>query len=567
MSTKDNITLNDLKHFWLPNGAPCFLADDIDICNSIESLGFQIYYLIGYKAITTSNTTTYKPGTPSVTTQNTTYKSKLYKVVNNFVGRAISESEEDFGEGIVALQEEAQYTMPAIPNIIIKKLDEFFRLVHAQHGTESIVLLTYDITKEGSDGWGILVPEQTNTSTHCSYDPDSIVDFKNDDVLIVGSVHSHPEMPAYASGTDHNDQADFDGVHITYGWQKSVSNGATQYHLELQMSGNSYKLNIEDVFEDILLSKDPDPEVLAWSEKVKKALPPQHQLAGVTESQITIPTATTGTTALEFTLGGRRKPPKRDMVIPFDTKIYNGVIAAEVDISGNSNMICPSCLIALFKTEIYQGSSCPACDIPIVAMNDDLNNIISSIDIFQMERNRSTFVPYYLWATDSLDKDDFIMMLKPADSEVPLDGKIDADEEYNYPVQHFSLLKDDEDDFDPKEWLEYDTDPWFFSTLCCGVPLEGPATACKCKVTVLPDDISDFDEIISSKNIDIYEKDSVCETCANYYLPSCAKYREQIILFVVEQELPTSKLNGCEHWQSYKNSNNHAIDMWENYGV
>ena len=567
MSNNNNITLNDLSHFWLPNGAPCFLAEDANICSTIESLGFQIYYLIGYKGTTTNNVTTYKPGVPSVTTQSTTYKSKLFKVVNNFVGRAISESEEDFGVGIVELEEEAQYTMPAIPNVIIKKLDEFFRLVFAQHGTESIVLLTYDTEKTGVDGWGILVPEQTNTISHCSYDPDSIVDLKGDNILIVGSVHSHPEMSAYASGTDHADQADFDGVHITYGWQKSVSNGATQYHLELQMSGTSYKLNIEDVFEDITTSKDPDPEVIAWSEKVKKVLPPQHQLAGVTELRNTTldtHTVTADTIAPEFTPGGRRKPSKRNMVIPFDKKVYNGVIVAEIDVSGKSNMICPSCLIALFKTEIYRGSSCPACDIPIVTMNDDLNNIIDSIDLYQMERNLSTFIPYYLWATDSMDEKDFIMMLKPADSRTSLNGTLNPQDD-SYPVRHFGLPEDDEDDIIYSELME-EHDPWELVTLCCGVPLEGPKSACTCKITVLPSDIIDFEEVITTQNIDLYEKDSICDSCANYYLPSCKKYREQVILFVVDGQLPTIKLNGCTDWQAYKTSE-YAKDLWENYGV
>ena len=572
MSNNDNITLDSLKHFWLPNGAPCFLADDLDICNSIESLGFQIYYLIGYKGTTVNNTTTYKPGSPSVTTQSTTYKSKLFKVVNNFVGRAISESEEDFGEGIVALDEEAQYTMPALPNVIIKKLDEFFRLIFAQHGTESIVLLTYDTEKTGSDGWGILVPEQTNTPAHCSYDPDSVVELKGDSILIVGSVHSHPEMPAYASGTDHSDQADFDGVHITYGWQKSVSNGATQYHLELQMAGTSYKLNIEDVFEDIATTKEPDPEVVAWSEKVKKVLPPQHQLAGVTGfNHTTTPQVwdthitTTDTIVPEFTVGGRRKPSKRDMVIPFDTKTYNGVIAAEIDISGNGNMICPSCLLALFKTEIYRGSSCPACDIPIVAMNDDLNNIVDSLDVYQMERNLSTFIPYYLWATDSMDEKDFIMMLKPADPRTPSDGTLNSQDDA-YPIQHFNLPDDDDDSYVYNHLME-ECDPWEFQTLCCGAPLEGPATACTCRITVLPTDTVDFEEVLTAQNIDLYEKDSICDSCANYYLPSCPKYRQQVVLFVVDGQLPTAKMNGCPDWQAYKTSEYLKNDIWENYGV
>jgi hypothetical protein len=134
MSNDKQITLNDLNYFWLPNGAPCFLANNIDICEQIESLGFQIYYLIGHKGTTSNSTTTYKAGVPSTTVQNTTYKSKMFKVVNNFVGRAVSEVEEDFGPELVVFKEEAHYTMPAIPHIIIDKLDEFFRLIHAKHG-------------------------------------------------------------------------------------------------------------------------------------------------------------------------------------------------------------------------------------------------------------------------------------------------------------------------------------------------------------------------------------------------------------------------------------------------
>lgn len=273
MSENLKVTLDELDYYWLPNGAPCFLANRINICDDIEALGFQIYYLIAHKETITTTTTTYKPGSPSTTAPTATYESKIFKVVNNFVGRAVSIVEEDFGDKMFSIKDEASYSMPAIPNILIDKLDEFFRLVYAQHGTESIVLLTYDTTKEGSEGWGILVPEQVNTAAHCKYDPDSIVDLKEDHIMIVGSVHSHPEMSAYASGTDHSDQADFDGLHITYGWQKSVSNGATQYHLELQMAGTAYKLTVDDVFEDRILIKDPDPDVVEWSTKVKKVLP------------------------------------------------------------------------------------------------------------------------------------------------------------------------------------------------------------------------------------------------------------------------------------------------------
>jgi hypothetical protein len=554
MSNDTQITLNDLNYFWLPNGAPCFLADNIDICEQIESLGFQIYYLIGHKGTTTNSTTSYKAGVPSTTTQNTTYKSKMFKVVNNFVGRAVSEVEEDFGPALAVFKEEAHYTMPAIPNVIVEKLDEFFRLIHAKHGSESIVLLTYDTTKEGPEGWGILVPEQTNTSTHCKYDPDSIVDLKEDHIMIVGSVHSHPEMPAYASGTDHEDQADFDGLHITYGWQKSVSNGATQYHLELQMGGTAYTLSVKDVFEDFIIQKDPDPEVIAWSEKVKKALPPQQQLAGATSGIIPINQPATPPPA--YIPGGSRKLEKRSQVIPFDKNSYPGTIAAEIDISGNSSMICPSCLLALFKTEIYQGSSCPACDIPIVPMNNDIDNIIDSIDIYCMERNLSTFAPYYLWASDS---EDFIMMIKPSDSRV--------NNEYLDKVEGLTLLNSTDDWEDESIFNEDILEKWSNVTICCGAVLNGEQTACGCEVTVLPDDVQDFDEAMSAQGLKVYDAHSVCESCEHYYFPSCPGYREQVMKFAIAAELPNQPLSGCTSWEAYKNSSDYSMKGWENYGV
>jgi hypothetical protein len=465
--------------------------------------------------------------------------------------------EEDFGPELAVFKEEAHYTMPAIPHVIVEKLDEFFRLIHAKHGSESIVLLTYDTTKEGPEGWGILVPEQTNTSTHCKYDPDSIVDLKEDHVMIVGSVHSHPEMPAYASGTDHDDQADFDGLHITYGWQKSVANGATQYHLELQMGGTSYTLTAKDVFEDFILQKEPDPEVVAWSDKVKKALPPQ-PLAGVSSGIIPLnQTVTPATPPPAFIPGGSRRLEKRSQVIPFDRNTYPGAIAAEIDISGNSSMICPSCLIALFKTEIYQGSGCPACDIPIVPMNNDISDIIDSIDIYNMERNLSTFVPYYLWATDGKMDEDFIMLIKPSDS------RVDAVLNDKSP----SFFGADDILEDESIFNEDLLDKWSNITLCCGAILNGENTACTCSVTVLPDDIQDFDEALSAQGIKMYDSHSVCESCEHYYLPSCPEYRDAVIKFAVEAELPKEPLYGCTSWQAYKNSSDYSMEGWENYGV
>ena len=257
MDQIDNITymdvkLEDLNYFWTKSGVPCFMANRDNIEEEIEFLGFNIYYLICNVAVDRKvESNVYDKG---ITTKNVSYvtdlSTKIVKVVNNFVGRTVAEIVDEDLFDFDVTRETAEYSLPPIPRVIIDKLDEFFRLVHVQHGTESIVLLTFDPQYEGtSQGWGVLVPDQVNTSVHCKYDADSIVDQKPEDVLIVGSVHSHPEMAAYASGTDHADQADFDGIHITYGWQKSINNGATQYHIEMQMAGHAYTLKPEDVFE------------------------------------------------------------------------------------------------------------------------------------------------------------------------------------------------------------------------------------------------------------------------------------------------------------------------------
>ena len=72
---------------------------------------------------------------------------------------------------------------------------------------------------------------------------------------------------------------------------------------------------------------------------------------------------------------------------------------------------------------------------------------------------------------------------------------------------------------------------------------------------------------ISAQNIKMYDAHSVCESCEHYYLPSCPEYREAIIKFAVEAELPKEPLYGCTSWQAYKNSSDYSMEGWGNYGV
>ena len=340
----DNITymdvkLDDLTYFWTKSGVPCFMANRPNIEEEIEFLGFNIYYLIcnvvedrkiEHKAQT-------NPYVAAWTETVKDYSTQIVKVVNNFIGRSVSVIEDENIYDFDAVRVEAEYSLPPIPRVLIDKLDEFFRLVDTQHGTESIVLLTFDPNFEGSsEGWGVLVPEQTNTSVHCKYEADSVVDQKPDHVMIVGSVHSHPKMAAYASGTDHEDQADFDGLHITFGWQSSVNNGATQYHIEMQMAGNSWTLRPEDVFETTKFLKEADPEVVAWTDKVKKVLPPQGGSVTPVAQQAPLSTPQQSTLRPVYTQVGMIKGDPRLQETPDPKDPNEFLVVAELDYADKS---------------------------------------------------------------------------------------------------------------------------------------------------------------------------------------------------------------------------------------
>lgn len=609
------VDLNDLEYFWLPNGAPCFVGNREDICDQVEGLGFQIYYLIANQEIvvnTSNNNNNAKNKTAaSVSYQQTKYKGKILKVVKNIVGRAVSAADEDFGKDLLSFKEEAEYSLPPIPKAMVDKLDEFFRLVHAQHGTESIVMLTFDPTKEGSDGWGILVPEQTNTAAHCKYDPDSVASLKEDHVLIVGSVHSHPEMSAYASGTDHEDQADFDGLHITYGWQKHVSNGMTQYHAELQMGGSNYILDIDDIFESFTIEKNPDPEVIEWTEKVKKSQAPALGAFSTTQYGTTTPTTTyssSGTTTMGYPgttnsnyagYDSGRFVQKRQQNIPaeiLDSIPYNAVLIAEIDTSELGRMLCPSCGLSLFKNEIYLGSSCPSCDIPLIGINSHIDSIVKTANAYQNKRNRNCNVPYYLWSKGSSNgKQHTILLIK---EEAELFSSVKGDDNLKavtYKDSDQVKLPTDDDDsvlqydlrkeFEEKIWNDYDNgdlspdihfllEYWSTRTWCCEKDIISSNQAvCDCKIMITDEDAADYDEFCSKNNLTVYQSNSDCEVCVHYYGGSCNGYRQGVVDYKNSEGKPLGviidhieqnlKLDGCIQWERYPNDFSHieTIEM------
>jgi len=551
------ITLDDLTYFWMPNGAPCFIASNYDVvddfCETVESFGFQIYYVITDKETSKTIQAKNDKGV-MVPTEVYEYAPAIFKVVNNFTGRAVMESKEPFGNAFVPIKEIAEYSMPPIPRIIIDKLDEFFRLVHAQHGTESIVILTFDTTKEGSDGWGVLVPNQENTSVHCKYDADSIAEMKPDHLMIVGSVHSHPEMPAYASGTDHEDQADFDGIHITYGWQKSVNGGATQYHIEMQIGGENYKLSAEDVFQYYTANKDPDPEVVEWSTKVKKVTPPytggsviprnttlahnqSYQTTWADSHSYRATTAGTVTTPQAF--------DKTKFIQDLRSVENDAIVAFEYDERLNPNSDCLICNFPLDSQDINSGF-CMTCDSPILSPQMGHFEIMTLLHMYCVDRKLDPTVAYYVYCIDDSNAmNNFLLNIKPKGLDPTEAGSDYADKDLSY----VSLI--DEPEFAPTY------------TLCCNLPVS-MQEACNCKSLVLESDLAIFDK--SHSNTDIYSKDSKCYDCSYYYTSYCPALRKAVVDYMTDDVPHTTLITACDSFVHYKESEDvYAYDESRTY--
>lgn len=173
--------------------------------------------------------------------------------------------------GLHKLDSRMRWKMPKVPFTIMDKMDTFFREVHRRYNTESIVVLAYnfdDDELEAEERWQVIAPKQQNSAGHCNYDHADADSKLWDGYTIVGSAHSHPNMDAYASETDHKDQKDFPGLHITFAWKHS---GVTNYYAEISASGEFFVIPIESVAEVSPVVEDE--EIEEWISDVAKSTP------------------------------------------------------------------------------------------------------------------------------------------------------------------------------------------------------------------------------------------------------------------------------------------------------
>jgi hypothetical protein len=125
----------------------------------------------------------------------------------------------------------------------------FFDRVYRLHRSESVVLLLWDLE---SQRYKVLVPEQQAgvwESYSGSRSPDDVrytVPVLPPRHLLVGDIHCHGNMAAFASSTDRADERYRDGVHAVVG---HVESEPPEFHLELAIDGHRFGLEMGHVFE------------------------------------------------------------------------------------------------------------------------------------------------------------------------------------------------------------------------------------------------------------------------------------------------------------------------------
>ena len=145
-----------------------------------------------------------------------------------------------------------------MPADLLKKV---LGTIHEFPHTETAYVLYYNPTEQK---WAVKCPEQYGAGASVSFEDDG--KDMPEGYTILGSIHTHPEMGAFWSGTDLNDQKFKAGLHIVFGLHNGL---VSQYKCTVFLPSAQEDQELSDVLEDVDFNQvyDPDP---AWVEIIKK---------------------------------------------------------------------------------------------------------------------------------------------------------------------------------------------------------------------------------------------------------------------------------------------------------
>lgn len=209
--------------------------------------------------------------TPTIELPNLSYvvaKGGIFQRNFNTGHKLIKKAEEV--PTLEALELTSSCLYPIISYDVYRKTLEFLRRVYNEHKSEGCVLLLLNRNIPLShQAYTIYIPKQKCTSAHVSYE----IDYNEipNDFYVAGSIHSHPSFGASQSSTDHKDEFQFDGVHITFG---NIEKPTPDINQRVCMVGGVYETKTS------MIQTTPEEEQveipIEWMNKIEKDVPMQN---------------------------------------------------------------------------------------------------------------------------------------------------------------------------------------------------------------------------------------------------------------------------------------------------
>ena len=141
----------------------------------------------------------------------------------------------------------------ALMQQVIGTIHEFPRM-------ETAYSLYYNVT---TGEWAVKCPDQNGSGASVSYADDGTG--MPEGFSIIGSIHTHPEMGAFWSGTDLNDQQKKHGIHFVFGLRNGL---VATSKVSVFTPNEQFDQNLHDVVEDFDWAQ-VYPAVPEWVETIK----------------------------------------------------------------------------------------------------------------------------------------------------------------------------------------------------------------------------------------------------------------------------------------------------------
>ena len=138
---------------------------------------------------------------------------------------------------------------PTLGRAALEYVVGFFERAFRKHGAEAIVLLYWDTRRQR---YRLRVPKQEATVWESNSGRRTPMNVRYQtplDVppheLLVGDIHSHGDLSAYASHMDQHDELHRDGLHAVVGW---VDRDVPDFYVDLAIDGTRFQFRPEHVF-------------------------------------------------------------------------------------------------------------------------------------------------------------------------------------------------------------------------------------------------------------------------------------------------------------------------------